>query len=151
MGSLFGLNITSEMFGDIVRWEDNFYVYLLDEISDLIVRELVMIGQIPVTLEEVALNLLENYEREYEILELIVSSFRIDTVVARLSGCNRDEVHHKVSNKEIFINDNVVRKVSDTLKIGDIFSIRKYGKFRFKKIIGRTKKDNFIIVIDKYI
>ena len=34
---------------------------------------------------------------------------------------------------------------------GDIFSIRKFGKYRFEGIVGRTKKDNFIISIDKYI
>lgn len=151
MGSLFGLNITSEMFGDIVRWQEDFYVYLLDEISDLIVKELTMVGQVPVSLEEVSLNLLENFKREYERLELIVSSLRIDTVVSRLVGCSRMEIHNKINNQEIFINDEVAKKVSDTLEVGDIFSIRRYGKVCFRGIEKRTKKDNLIIAIDKYV
>lgn len=151
MGSLFGLNITSEMFGDIIKWNDNFYVYLLDEISDLVAGELNMVGNVPVTLKEVDSDLLENFQREYEKCELIVSSLRIDTVISRLVGCSRDSVNEKVKNQEVYVNDMLVRKASGILNIGDVFSIRKYGKFKFRDVIGRTKKDNFIIEIDRYI
>lgn len=151
MGSLFGLNITSEMFGDIVKWKQDFYVYLLDDISEFVLKELKVVGQIPVSLKEVPLEWLSEFEREYEKKELIVSSLRVDTVIARLIGCNRDRVHDKVKNKEIFINETVVKKVSNLLEIGDVFSIRKYGKFCFNKILGKTRKDNFIIEIDKYV
>ena len=151
MGSLFGLNITSEMFGDIVKFNDKFYVYLLDDISDLVVSELKLVGNVPVTLKEVELDLLSDFEREYEKIELIVSSLRVDTVISRLIGCNRDFVNDKVKNQEIFINDILIRKASGTLYMGDVFSVRRYGKFVFKGIIGRTKKDNFIIEINKYV
>ena len=53
MGSLFGLNISSEVFGDIVLYEDKFYVYLMDYISDLVVNELCMIGNSYVEIVEV--------------------------------------------------------------------------------------------------
>ena len=48
MGSLFGLNITNEKFGDIIRWNNNFYAYLLDDICNFVIEELKMIGNIPV-------------------------------------------------------------------------------------------------------
>lgn len=151
MGSLFALNITSEMFGDIVKWNGDFYVYLLSDISDLVVNELRTIGNISVSLVEVDRNLLNDFERKYERQELIVSSLRIDTVISKLIGSNRDDIHGKIKNQEIIINNVVAKKVSDVLNIGDNFSIRKYGKYRFKEFIGKTKKDNFIIVIDKYV
>ena len=151
MGSLFGLNITSEMFGDIVKWRDEFYIYLLDDICELVINEFRMIGNVVIKLEEVSLDYLKDFEREYEKIELIVSSLRIDTVISRLAHCNRDSVFDKVRNQEIFINDELVRKASSLMEVGDIFSVRKLGKFRFGKIVGRTKKDNFIIEIDKYI
>lgn len=151
MGSLFGLNITSEKFGDIVLWNNDFYVYLLDDISSYVVDNLTMIGNFSVSLEEVPLELLEDFKREYEDIELIVSSLRIDTIISRLVGCNREGVSDKIKNQEIFINDECAKKVSNLLEVGDIFSIRKYGKYRFREIIGKTKKNNFIIGIDKYI
>ena len=151
MGSLFGLNITNEKFGDIVKWHNEFYVYLLDDISSYVIDNLKGVGNVSIELEEVPLELLENFKREYEEVELIVSSLRIDTVISRLIGCNRDSVGDKFKNNEIFLNDEVPRKASEVLEVGDIFSIRKFGKYRFKEIIGKTKKDNFIIKIDKYI
>lgn len=151
MGSLFGLNITSEMFGDIVKYQNNFYVYLLDNICELVKKEFRTAGNVSIKLEEVPIAFLNNFEREYESKELIVSSLRIDTIVSRLIGCNRDSVDAKVRDKEIFVNDIVVKKANSLLEIGDVFSIRRFGKFRFKDIVGKTKKDNFIIVIDKFV
>lgn len=151
MGSLFGLNITNEKFGDIVLWNNNFYVYLVDDISSYVVDNLTMIGNISVNLEEVPLELLEDFKRKFEKIELIVSSLRIDTIISRLIGCNRDSVGDKLRNNEIYLNDEIPKKSSEVLDEGDIFSIRKFGKYRFEGIVGRTKKDNFIISIDKYI
>ena len=46
-----------------------------------------------------------------------------------------------------------IKMITGILEIdeGDIFSIRKFGKYRFEGIVGRTKKDNFIISINKYV
>lgn len=151
MGSLFGLNITAEMFGDIIKFDNYFYVYLLDSISDFVCDNLNMVGNIPVSLEEVNIDLLEDFHREYEEIELIVSSLRIDTVISRLIGCNRDAIGEKAKNQEIIVNDDIVKKISNTLKEGDIFSIKRYGKFKFRGIINKTKKDNFIIKINRYL
>lgn len=101
MGSLFALNITAEMFGDIVKYKDNFYMYLLDNISDLVVQNLHLVGSIPVSFTEVPLNYLSTFKREYERLELIISSLRIDTVISRLIGCNRDIINDKIRFFEI--------------------------------------------------
>lgn len=151
MGSLFGLNITSEMFGDIVNFHDEFYVYLLGTISDLVTENLKIIGTTPISLEEVNINLLDNYSRKYESIKLIVSSLRLDTIISKLVPCNREKVNDKIKNQEIIVNDLPATKASYLLKPNDLFSVRKIGKFKFKEIIGKTKKDNLIIEISKYI
>lgn len=151
MGSLFGLNITSEMFGDIVKYKDNFYVYLLDDICELVLDNFRMVGNINISLEEVDSNYLSDFKREYEKITLIVSSLRVDTIASKLIGCSRDIIVEKIRNQEILINDKPATKISNLIDINDIFSIRKYGKYKFRDIIGKTKKDNYIIEIDKYI
>lgn len=151
MGSLFGLNITGEMFGDIIKYNDNFYVYVLDSISDLVLSEFKNVGNVYIKLEEVDVDYLNNFKREYERIELIVSSLRIDTVISRLIRCNRDLIFDKVKDKEIFVNDVCITKANGQLKLGDVFSIKRFGKFKFREILGNTKKDNYIIVIDKFV
>ena len=92
LGSLLGMNITNEMFGDIVFYEGNFYIYFLEEICDLVVQHFDMVGRIAIQLVEVNIDFLKNYQRKYEEYKLIVTSMRIGTVISRLVGCNRGSV-----------------------------------------------------------
>ena len=70
--------------------------------------------------------------------------------VSKLIHCNRDIINNKIKDKEILVNYNIVKN-SYNLKVGDILSIRKYGKYKYKGIIKTTKKNNYIVRIDKYI
>lgn len=151
LGSLFGLNISGELFGDIIFYRGCFYVFLLREAADLIVNELVMIGNQRVKLEEVMMQEIADYVRQYEKIEMIVSSLRMDSVAARIIGCNRDVVRDRIRDKEIIVNYEVIAKGNYVLKVGDVFSIRGCGKFLFDGIIGMTKKDNYILGFRKYI
>ena len=54
-------------------------------------------------------------------------------------------------NKDIMLNYNVVTKCTYMLKENDIFSIRKFGKYKYVGIINNTKKGNYIIKYLKYI
>lgn len=150
LGSLFGLNITSETFGDIVYYNNNFYVYLLDTISNLVINELNTIGNNHIKLIEVDNNILENYKRNYEKIEIIVSSLRIDTIISRLINTNRDKSKEIIKEKLVTLNYETLTKYDYIIKENDIFSIKKYGKYKFIKIIKKTKKDNYIICINKY-
>lgn len=94
---------------------------------------------------------MKGYQRSYHKQEYIVSSLRIDTIAAKLIGCNRETVKEKISAKEIIVNYEPLKKNNYLLKEGDIFSIKGVGKFKYIQIIGITKKDNYIIELDQYI
>ena len=151
LGSLFGLNITSEMFGDIVLYEGNFYIYFLESIVNLILEQFTMVGNLPIKVIQVDSNFLDNYNRQYEIYEFIVSSERIDTIISRIIGVNREKVQDKIKNKLVLVNGEILTKTSYVLHENDTFSIRGFGKYKYNGIIKNTKKDNYIIKISKYI
>ena len=151
LGSLFSLNITDEVFGDIIIRDDKYYFYVVDKISNFIKDNLVMIGNKSIKIREVDLYILADYKKEYEELEFIVSSPRLDTVIARLIGTSRDKVKIKFNNKDIVLNYKTINNNSYNLCDGDIFSIRKYGKYKYIGVVKNTKKDNYIIRILKYI
>ena len=151
LGSLFALNITDEVFGDIVYYQNTFYIYTLETISQLIETNLTTIDKYKIKLEEVPLNTLNDYKRDYQEIELIVSSLRIDTIISRIIGTSRDNIQLLMKENSILLNYQSAKKKEQKLKENDIFSIKKYGKYRLKKIIGQTKKENYIILIEKYI
>lgn len=151
LGSLFALNIDSSYFGDIVFYNDYYYVFVSDDLALYIKDNLKMVGNKKVSLEEVNLNVLDNYERKYEEKEMIISSLRIDNVVSGIINTSRKVALDKIKNKEVIVNYDVMNKNSYILKENDIFSIRRYGKYKFVGIVKSTKKNNFIVRYLKYI
>ncbi len=151
LGSLFALNIDSSYFGDIVFYNDYYYVFVSDDLALYIKDNLKMVGNKKVSLEEVNLDVLDNYERKYEEKEMIISSLRIDNVVSGIINTSRKVALDKIKNKEVVVNYDVMNKNSYILKENDIFSIRRYGKYKFVGIVKSTKKNNFIVRYLKYI
>lgn len=151
LGSLFALNIDSSYFGDIVLYDEYYYVYIVHEISSFIKDNLTAIGKYKVVLEEVDLNILKDYERGYEESQIILSSIRIDNVVSGIINSSRKVAVEKLKNKEVIVNYEVVSKNSYMLKENDIFSIKKYGKYKFFGIVKITKKNNYIVKYLKYL
>lgn len=150
LGTVFSLNITSELFGDIIINNNHYYIYVLDQIAPFIKSNLLRIKNTNIELKEVPLDTLKDYKKEYEKIEIITSSLRIDTVIARLIQTSRPNVIEKMKNKEIILNYDILKNNSYQLKENDVFSIRRYGKYKYIKIIKQTKNNNFIIECHKY-
>lgn len=151
LGSLFGINIDGHFFGDIIIYNDRYYVMVLPEIRDFVRNNLIMVGNKAVKIVDSSFDIISNYKRKYQEEEIIVSSLRIDNVIARIIGVSRSSVKEKIQNKEIILNYSILKNNSYTLKENDIFSIRKYGKYRFGNIIKSTRKDNYVIKYYRYI
>lgn len=149
LGSLFAIGIDSHMFGDIIVGE-NSYVVVLSQIANLIQYQLDQIGREKVHIEPVDLNILNGYQRKYHYLELKVPSLRSDAIIAKALSMSRSKVLEKINNKEIYLNYENLKNGSKILKEQDVFSVRKYGKYRFHKILGKTKKNDYRIELWKY-
>ena len=150
LGTLFSLNITSELFGDIVITNNHYYIYVLESIAPYIKNNLLLIKNSHVELIEVPLETLKEYHKEYETIEIIASSTRIDTVISRLIQTSRPNIIEKIKNKEIILNYDILKNNSYQLKENDIFSIRRYGKYQYIGIKKETKSKNYIIECKKY-
>ena len=151
MGSALNLGIGSEMFGDIIIDNDRYYIYVLDKIKDYFLVNFNKVKNVKITLNEINLDVLKNYKRKYEEKTAIVSSERVDTVISHIIHTSRDNVRTKIKDKEIILNYDILSSSSKNLKKGDIFSVRRYGKYKYEGIINSTKKDNLIIKYYKYI
>ena len=151
LGALFNLNIDESMFGDIIINDDHYYVFINNLIEDYFISNFNKIGNNNITLKKLDIDYLKDYERSYEKIELIVTSLRIDTVISRIIHANRDSIKDKIKDREIYLNHELLKRTDYKLKDGDIFSIRKFGKYKFIKVNNTTKKDNFVIEINKYL
>lgn len=150
MGTIFKEGLKEDSFGDIVKYNNDFYIFVLPHLADDIKYHMQNIKNETVSITEEDINLKENFQQEYINKEYIVSSLRIDNVVSTITNESRNNVLSKFDNKEIFLNYEDTVKPTRVLKEGDIFSIRRYGKYRFNQILKTTKKGGFIIEVLMY-
>lgn len=151
LGSVLSLGIDSSYIGDIVFYQGSFYIYVLNEISTFLKNNWINIAKYKIKLIEEDLSVLQDYKKEYEELEIQVSSLRVDNVLSSLCNLSRKQISEKIKNKEVFVNDEILTKNFYSLKENDTFSIRKYGKFKYKNTKKETKKQKLIIEVLKYI
>lgn len=150
LGTIFSLGINEDMFGDIVKYQGDYYIFLESTLEKYIKYNLIEIKNSKVFLEEVDLDIKDNFKQEYNKKEYIVTSLRIDNIVSTITNSSRNQVLEKFKNNEIILNYQEEIKPTRILKEGDIFSIRKYGKFKFSQILKETKKGSLIIEILEY-
>ena len=150
LGALYSLNISSELFGDILVFDNHYYIYLLPIVRNYFESNFLMVKNSHVEVEEIPVDTLKDYERSYERIELIVSSNRIDTVISSIIHTGRNNIINLIKKKEILLNYDYLKDNDYKLKEGDIFSIRKIGKFKYKGTIKTTKSNHFIIELYKY-
>ncbi|NTV78302.1 MAG: hypothetical protein HGA25_03945 [Clostridiales bacterium] len=85
-----------------------------------------------------------------EEAEVIVASERIDGVLAALLKLSRSQCVELFREKKVFVNSRLMENNAHILKVGDIFSVRGYGKFIYDGILATTKKDKFRLGYRKY-
>ncbi len=150
MKCMFELGIKEDMYGDIVIKDNNAYIYMLPSIKDYILYNFKDYNRKIQDIEEIDIESLNDYEINYEEKEKIDLSLRIDNVISNLLGFSRKEITDKFKDKEVILNYEVITKYTTNLKEGDVFSVRRFGKFKFESIKKETKKGGLVIVIKKY-
>ena len=150
MGSLYNLNINSDFFGDIVICDERYYVFVLEEASNMLMRDFTTVGKQPIKLLEVPISTLCDFKRKYEELSFTVKNVRIDCIVAKIIGASRESVKKVFLNNDVQVNNQVCHKLEHKLSEDDTFSVRQYGKYKFGGVEKTNKKGNLVVKCYKY-
>ena len=129
---------------------NHYYVYILPIVQNYFETNFLMIRNSHITIENVPLSTLEDYKRDYEEIEMIVSSCRIDTILSSILHVGRSMVDDYLKKKEVLLNYEILKDASYKLKDGDTFSIRRVGKYQFMGVLKQTKGKHYIVQIKKY-
>lgn len=151
LGTIFSLNISPELFGDILLIDGRYFIYILPLVRNYFEANFLIVKNSFIELELLDIDYLKDFERSYEKLELIVSSERIDTIISNICHTGRSNISEMIKKKEIMLNYDFLNNSSYKLKIGDIFSIKKIGKFKYNGILKNTKSNHLIVEIFKYL
>ena len=96
------------------------------------------------------INDIKNIENEYEDLNIIISSMRLDNFVSELAKCSRTKANEIIEAGRVFVNSINEFKISKKIELNDIITIRGKGKFIFEGIGKETKSGKLLVNIKKY-
>lgn len=150
LGAVHNLGINFNRFGDIIVLENEVYIFVDDEIADYIAMEFTKAGRVNLDFQRV--NLTEvKIEKKYEDFEIVSSSFRIDSIVAKITNKSRSKVKEFLEQDFIKLNHVILRNGEKTCTPDDIISIRKYGRYVVKGYTQNKKSLKYRITISKLV
>ena len=149
LGSLMGLGIRREVLGDIIISENCGYLFCLDTITDYVIQNLTQVRH--TTVECAVTDIIpENALPQSVNNEIIVSSERLDVIVASIYKMSRSQVLPLFHTEKVFVNGVVKTSPSVTVKNGDKISVRGFGRFIYNGVLRHTKKDRLVISVDVF-
>lgn len=149
LGSLMGLGIRREVLGDIIISENCGYLFCLDTITNYIIENLSQVKH--TTVECVVTDKIpENALPQPIYNEIIVSSERLDVIVASIYKMSRSQVLPLFHTEKVFVNGAVKTSPSTTVNVGDKISVRGFGRFIYNGVLRHTKKDRLVISVDVF-
>ena len=150
LGAVHNLGINFNRFGDIIVLENEVYIFVDEEIADYIAMEFTKAGRVNLDFQRVDLAEV-GIEKKYEDFEIVSSSFRIDSIVAKITNKSRSKVKEFLEQDFIKLNHVVLRNGEKNCTLEDIISIRKYGRFVVKGYTQNKKSLKYRITISKLV
>ncbi len=149
LGALMSLSIERSTVGDILVLDGETIVFIKTEMADFIQSEVTKIGRVGVKITQIDLCAI-NYVNDFELFDLTVSSLRLDVFVAALCSLSRDKSQKMIKADLVCVNHIVTENVSAVLKVGDVITVRKFGKFVFTDENGLSKKGRHRVTVKHF-
>lgn len=149
LGALINLGIERSCLGDILVNNGCAVVFVKSDVHDYVVSQVSKIGRVGVKIVNSKPKNLE-IKQDFEDLQLLVSSMRLDVIVASITNLSRQRTSEMILSGKVFCNYVQTQNVSHKVIDNDIISIRGYGKYIIEGQIGLSKKGRIKLSIKHF-
>ena len=147
LGSLMGLGMERDLFGDIITDGDRWQFFCVKNMQDYLKQQFVKVGNIKVRLEDADYTNILTPKDHWTLSDITVSSLRLDTVIATIFNISRQRTKQLIEAKKVKVNWTLEERTDFTLDLLDIISIRGFGRIQIKNIVGKIRLE--IGLLDK--
>ena len=143
LGALMHLQIDRHSFGDFWIEEDHIYIYTSSIMAEFLIDNLIRISNLNVSFYQT-----ENHPEQkfqYKKITTIVSSLRLDAIVASLAHISRSEAKRMITQGLVQVNHVTLVDGDELCNNNSTISIRGKGRFRYTGSIHKTKKDRIVV------
>jgi RNA-binding protein YlmH len=149
LGSLLGIGLKREMFGDILISETARQCIVASEVVGYVLTHLRKVGRHAVVCESVDWKALIPPGDQWKMKVCSVSSLRLDVILAELLSVSRTKATPLIKGGKVKVNWKVTEQPAEGLREGDILSVKGHGRFQLVEIVGKTRKDKFRVQLGR--
>ena len=151
LSGLMKLGIKRGKLGDIIVDSSGADIIVMENILNFLLQELNTLNRFSKSkIYEVSLEKIKQQKIEKEQIQIIVTSLRLDSIVAELAKVSRTKAVDIILSERVFVNYTSQTKISKEIKIGDIITIRGKSRFTIEAFIGESKKNKQIVLVEKF-
>lgn len=149
LGTLMSLGLKRGKFGDILIKESQIQFFAAKEVNEYIKNNVESIGKAGVKLVETGFEKAISANELWEEHDLTVSSLRLDTVISAIYRLSRQKSQLFIQQGLVKVNWALTENPTFPCDIGDMISVRGYGRAKMIGIDGKTKKEKWRIIVGK--
>ena len=143
------LGIKRDYIGDILLGEEQTFVILDRRFGELAQRSLSKISRVPVSWKEAVLSQLPaKTSQDVKSQQVLLSSLRLDKVVATAFHLSRSNALKLIESGQVKLDYKEVKQPGKVLEVGQLVSVRGFGRVRLKEFLGFSKQGKLKIDID---
>lgn len=151
LSGLMKLGIKREKIGDILVNENGAEIIVLSDVAEFLKNNLQDLTRFRgANIEIININEVQKKKIEFQEINMIVSSMRLDNFVTEICHCSRSKAEQIIVEQIVFVNYNLELRVSKKIEINDVINVRGKGKFIVDRISHQTKNGKYVVIMKKY-
>ena len=150
LGSILSLGVDRECVGDIIATKNFARIIVDKKMAEYFCSNLLKIGNVSVKTEIDELENISPKEERVKEIKATVASLRADSIAAVGFGMSRNKAAGDISAEKVQLNWQTLKSSSQTIKQGDILSIRGRGRLEVAEITGQTKKGRIGVLLKRF-
>lgn len=148
-GALMNIGIERSLFGDIIVEDEIIYIIVKEKICDYVIDNLVKINKSKVSFEKCNDKILKKVN--FTTTSKVLKSLRLDAIVAACTNLSREKAKVLILSSKVKVNYELLEEVDFLCNNNFVISIRGFGRFKLVIHENKTKKNNYIVDILRFI
>lgn len=148
LGALTHAGIKRDVFGDILSHEKQWQIVVDAKMMTYVQQTVQKIGHVKIQLVERDISDVIAVHNDWEEVFLLLSSLRIDTVISTAFDIPRSIAKSLIEQQQVRVNWTTFVKPDRVVAIGDVVSVRNYGRMQLKLFDGLSKKDKIKSIVN---
>lgn len=150
LGSLMGLGIEREHFGDVIMQSGSAQVLVDASMAEYVKQNFTKIAMVSVSVEAMDMEDILPKEEKIKEIRTTVASLRLDAVASSGFSVSRTKLVSAVNAGLLQVNWQPAKGPAQEVKEGDIISMRGRGRMKIESITGTSRKGRIGVYLKRY-